>query len=309
MPKTVVGLYETQAAAETAVNALVAAGFSNDQIGVSLRGETRAASASSNDPLLAQTDGPAASDKAAVIGYGTGAVAGGALGAVLATVGTLVAPGVGTVIGGAVGTILGGGLAGAGLGAGAAALSGGMAAQATSDDRVDIFADVLQYGGVVLTVETGDERAALAEQVFRSTGAVDLASREPGKARNANEAAVQEADATDRAAVADVAQALKSPGDTTLHTPSAATPLASDTAVAATEPSGLASLRPGTSNEPQSSTAPTTAVGVPDSDVLVQQQDSVGARAALYRDDTPSSKGEPYLTLDPNDAQGSGAGH
>ncbi len=265
--KTVVGLFETQAAAEEAVNALIAAGYTNDQIGVSLRGETRAASASSNDPLLADTGHTQPSDSAAVGGYSAGAVIGGTLGVLAAGASAILLPGIGILAAGPIATALGGGLAGAGLGAAVGGLTGGMSQQDATSEAPDVYAEVLQYGGVILTVETEAERADQVQALFAQHGAVDTTSRRPSQTRDANEAAVQEADATDKPAVRDIADTKQSGGEgSTVATPAANTPLASDATVAATKPSGLASLEPGTQPTGAATAGPQTNVVIPASD-------------------------------------------
>lgn len=297
MAKTVVGLFETQEAAEEAVNTLVARGFTNDQIGVALRGETRAASASSNDPLLAETNNASETDEGAVSGLGVGAVIGGTLGLLAAGVSTVVFPGVGAIIAagaaGQIATTAGGTLAGAGLGAALGSLTGGMAGEATSDERVDLFADILKYGGVIITVDTEEVREREATAIFAQSGAIDLAQRRMTES-NPNDAAVREADALDKPAVAEVADTLNNAPDgvtSSVLTPSSNTGLASAQAVANTEASGLASLKPGTeSNAPQGIAAPTTMTSV---DTTTVRPLSAQAEQGL-----PYDKPEPYLTTD-----------
>lgn len=305
MAKTVVGLFETQAAAEDAVNMLVAQGFTNDQIGVSLRGETRAASASSNDPLLAETGSDSDSDKGAATGFAIGAAVGGTLGLLLTGASTVIFPGIGTIIAagaaGQIATTVGGAFAGAGLGAGVASLTGGMASEATSDDRVDAFADVLQYGGVIITVDAEEEREREIEVLLTRAGAVDLAERRRRSA-NPNDAAVREADALDKPAVDDVADMLNNTPDgvsASVSTPSGNTGLASAQAVAQTEPSGLASLKAGSDTDAaQDTSTPTTMATINTATIASNMAQNVQAM--------PYTKPEPYLTMDlaaPDDAQ------
>ncbi|MBA3945648.1 MAG: hypothetical protein H0X37_13910 [Herpetosiphonaceae bacterium] len=189
MTKTVVGLFETQEAAEAAVNALIPLGYSNAQIGVALRGEIRAASASSNDPLLIDigTDG---SGVRQMLDQG-----------------------------------------------------------ATSGWNAEEYASQLNYSGVVVTVQAEESQVGQLQALLQRYGALDLAARQPSQTIDPTEAAVQEADAVDKPATAAVSRELtQHPAESTSEdVPSPATnvPLASSAEVAATKPTGIATLRPG----------------------------------------------------------------
>lgn len=173
MTNTVVALFPTQTAAEDAMNALLAWGYTSDQIGVALRGATRTASASANDPLLAHTGGSAG----------------------------------------------------------------------TSDPRVGAFTDELGYGGVVVTVQTDAAHANEVRAALAQFGATDEAQR-PLVNLSPNDAAVREADAVDRPAIQRVAADLNH-GASQTEVATASHGLVDPTTVAATEPSGVASFKPG----------------------------------------------------------------
>jgi hypothetical protein len=112
---TVAGLFPDRASAEQAIDALKAAGFTGDQIGVAMRDRT------AQGELLTETGTQAAEGAAA------GAVGGGLLGGLtgfLIGIGAWALPGIGPVIaGGALATAFGvaGGTAVAGVGLGVAA--------------------------------------------------------------------------------------------------------------------------------------------------------------------------------------------
>ncbi|MGH7630798.1 MAG: general stress protein [Gemmatimonadales bacterium] len=98
-----VGLFDSNEAAQTTIRALQATGFSDQAIGVVMRdlggGRERV------DP---------AAESEAASGAATGAVSGGVLGGVLGLLGSLLLPGVGPIVAGGV---LGSTLVGAGAGA------------------------------------------------------------------------------------------------------------------------------------------------------------------------------------------------
>ncbi len=249
MTKTVVGLFETQEAAEAAVNALLPLGYTNNQIGVALRGETRAASASSNDPLLmdVRTD---ASGVRKVLDQG-----------------------------------------------------------ATSGWNAEEYANKLNYGGVVVTVQAEETQVGQLQSLLQRHGALDLAARQPTQTIDPTEAAVQEADAVDKPATATVSRDLNQQpaSDRSADVPAAAAnvPLASGADVAATKPSGIATLRPGegdtgATTPPDSATIATPVQGLQQEQGLVtRQRPRVRTYTTHASSHQPSGAG--YTTLDLNE--------
>jgi uncharacterized protein (TIGR02271 family) len=156
--ETVVGLFDDQPAAERGIQALKAAGFSEQQIGVAVRDKQR-------QQELTEGTGTQAAEGAA-----TGAVGGGVLGGVvglLAGVGALAIPGIGPIIaGGALASTL----AGAGIGAAAGGLIGALAGMGVPEEDARHFERGFQEGGVLVTVQAGGD-AERARQVLLASGA------------------------------------------------------------------------------------------------------------------------------------------
>jgi uncharacterized protein (TIGR02271 family) len=156
--ETVVGLFADQVAAERAIQALKAAGFSEAQIGVAVRDKRQ-------QQELTEGTGTQAAEGAA-----TGAVGGGVLGGVvglLAGVGALAIPGIGPIIaGGALASTL----AGAGIGAAAGGLIGALAGMGVPEEDARHFERGFQQGGVLVTVEAGAD-ATRARQALLASGA------------------------------------------------------------------------------------------------------------------------------------------
>jgi uncharacterized protein (TIGR02271 family) len=156
--QTVVGLFTDQPAAERGIQALRAAGFSEQQIGVAVRDKQQ-------QQELTEGTGTQAAE-----GATTGAVGGGVLGGVvglLAGVGALAIPGIGPIIaGGALASTL----AGAGIGAAAGGLIGALAGMGVPEEDARHFERGFQQGGVLVTVEAGAD-AGRARQTLLASGA------------------------------------------------------------------------------------------------------------------------------------------
>ena len=151
--ETVVALFPDQTAAERGIQALKAAGFTEQQIGVAMRDRQQ-------QQEITEGTGTKAAEGAAAGAMGGGMV-GGVIG-LLAGVGALVIPGVGPII--AVGT-LGSVLTGAGIGAAAGGLIGALAGMGVPDEDAKHFERGFQDGGVLVTVEAGGD-AARARQAL-----------------------------------------------------------------------------------------------------------------------------------------------
>jgi hypothetical protein len=163
---TVAASFDDRADAERAVNALKAAGFSGDQIGVALRDRT------AQGELMEDTGTKAAT------GAATGALGGGLLGGLvgwLVGIGALAIPGIGPVVaGGALATAFGlaGGtaVAGAGIGAVAGGLVGALVGMGIPEEEARYFEDRFRAGGTLVTVNAGAGRAAEAVDLLRDNG-------------------------------------------------------------------------------------------------------------------------------------------
>jgi hypothetical protein len=157
---TVVGVFERRDQAERAYEALISAGFRDDQIGLAVRGQEASNVAGRSAEETAGDAGGAAV---------TGAVVGGALGAVAA----LAIPGIGPVF--ALGT-LGTALAGAAVGAGLGALAGGLIGMGVPEDEARYYDDEFRAGRTIVTVNAGS-RYNDAQNVLRREGAYDVETR------------------------------------------------------------------------------------------------------------------------------------
>jgi uncharacterized protein (TIGR02271 family) len=157
---TVVGLFQDQPTAEAAIKRLLAAGFTEEQIGVAVRDRAQ-------QQALTESTGTQAAEDAT-----KGAVGGGVVGGViglLAGVGALAIPGIGPIIaGGALASTL----AGAGIGAAAGGLIGALVGMGVPEEEARHFEQGFQQGGILVTVQAGN-RAELAREAL-SEGGADL---------------------------------------------------------------------------------------------------------------------------------------
>ncbi len=157
---TVVGLFQDQPSAESAIQRLKAAGFTEDEIGVAVRDQEQ-------QRALTEDTGMQAADGAA-----KGAVGGGVVGGVvglLAGVGALVIPGVGPIVAGG---WLAATLAGAGIGAAAGGLIGALVGMGVPEEDAKHFERGFREGGILVTVQAGS-RAEDAREAL-SLGGADL---------------------------------------------------------------------------------------------------------------------------------------
>lgn len=158
----VTGLFKDRESAESAYRALVARGYTKDDVTVMMSDQTRErlfpAGASQTTEL---------GNKAAE-GAGVGAGIGGALGALLAgvaAIGTsLVLPGLGLVVAGP----LAAALAGAGAGGVTGGLIGALVGAGIPEERVKHYEEGIRQGGILLGVRPRSaEDAAYIEQSWR----------------------------------------------------------------------------------------------------------------------------------------------
>jgi hypothetical protein len=177
MARTVIGLFETFAAAQSAVQDLVDSGFDRNQVSLvanDSRGEYRSVRAVSDD--------------SASEGAGTGAVSGGLIGGVLGLLvglGALAIPGIGPVLAagplaaavGSVAAAAGTAAAGAGIGAAAGGILGALIGAGVPEDEAHAYAEGVRRGGTLVSVSAGDEQAEIAERIMARSGAVDIDAR------------------------------------------------------------------------------------------------------------------------------------
>ena len=162
---SVFGIYKNRNHAERAVDTLIAARFSNDDISVLLpdnEGSKDFAHEKSTKAPEGTTTGVAA-----------GGVVGGTLG-LLAGIGALAIPGVGPFI--AAGPIMGA-LAGLGVGGAVGGLIGALVGMGIPEYEAKRYEGRIKEGGVLLSVHCDtSEEITRAKDLLKQTGAQDIAS-------------------------------------------------------------------------------------------------------------------------------------
>jgi hypothetical protein len=161
----VFGIYKTLGQAEDAVNRLVAAGFTNDDISVLLPDNE----STRNFAHKKDTKAP----EGTTTGVTAGGAIGGALG-LLAGIGALAIPGVGPLI--AAGPIMGA-LAGVGVGGAVGGLIGALIGMGIPEYEAKRYEGRVKEGGILLSAhcDTSDE-ISRAKDILKQTGAEDIAS-------------------------------------------------------------------------------------------------------------------------------------
>jgi len=161
----VYGIYKSSMAAERAVDQILAAGFSNNDISVLLP-DSRSSKEFAHEKNTKAPEGTAA-------GVTAGGVLGGALG-VLAGIGSLAIPGVGPII--AAGPITAG-LAGVGVGGAVGGLIGALVGMGIPEYEAKRYEGRVKNGGVLLSVHCAkSDDISRAKRLLDQTGAEDIAS-------------------------------------------------------------------------------------------------------------------------------------
>jgi uncharacterized membrane protein len=167
--KTVVGLFEDYRDADRAVSELSSQGFTRSEISIAAR------DSAIRDRMVA---GEAGTERAVAESAGAGAVGGsvvGGLAGLLVGIGALAIPGVGPVIAaGTLATTLGSTAVGAGIGAAAGGLIGALVGLGIPEEDATFYAEGVKRGGVLVTVQTSDDRASEALSIMRRSNAVDV---------------------------------------------------------------------------------------------------------------------------------------
>src|ERR1700678_3990914 len=163
--RAVFGIYKNSALAERAVDRMLAAGFSNNDISVLLP-DSQSSKEFAHEKNTKAPEGT-------TTGVTTGGVVGGALG-LLAGIGALAIPGVGPFI--AAGPIMGA-LAGLGVGGAVGGLIGALVGMGIPEYEAKRYEGRVKAGGVLLSVhcDTSDE-ISRAKEILKATGAEDIAS-------------------------------------------------------------------------------------------------------------------------------------
>src|SRR5664279_1218806 len=161
----VFGIYKSGAQAENAVDQIVAAGFSNNDISVLLP-DNQSSKEFAHEKNTKAPEGTAA-------GVTTGGVVGGTLG-LLAGIGVLAIPGLGPFI--AAGPIMAS-LAGLGVGGAVGGFTGALIGMGIPEFEAKRYEGRLQKGGILLSVHCDtSEEITRAKDILKATGAEDVSS-------------------------------------------------------------------------------------------------------------------------------------
>ena len=159
------GIYANEATAETAVDQLIAGGFSNDDVSV-LMSDVKGSRDFAAEKNTKAPEGTAT-------GVGVGGVVGGTIG-LLAGIGALAIPGVGPLI--AAGPIMGA-LAGLGVGGTVGGLVGALVGMGIPEYEAKRYEGRVKDGGILLSVHSNtSEETKRAKLILEATGAQDISS-------------------------------------------------------------------------------------------------------------------------------------
>ena len=174
----VFGIFKTTNQAELAVDRLLAAGFTNDDISVLLE-DNKSSKDFAHEKNTKAPEGT-------TTGVAAGGVIGGTLG-LLAGIGMLAIPGVGPFI--AAGPIMSA-LAGLGVGGAVGGLIGALIGMGIPEYEAKRYEGRIKEGGVLLSAHCGtSEQITLAKAVLKQMGAEDIASSGEASAHLATTAA------------------------------------------------------------------------------------------------------------------------
>src|ERR1700678_2156625 len=161
----VFGIYKSSVQAESAVDQILRAGFSNNDISVLLP-DTHSTKDFAHEKNTKAPEGT-------TTGVTTGGVIGGTLG-LLAGIGALAIPGIGPFI--AAGPIMGA-LAGLGVGGAVGGIIGALVGMGIPEYEAKRYEGHIKAGGVLLSVHCDtSEKIARAKDLLKHTGAQDIAS-------------------------------------------------------------------------------------------------------------------------------------
>jgi uncharacterized membrane protein len=163
MRSTVVGVFPSVAAAESALREMLRAGLDREDISVMGRQDLAG--------QLVDTERREPGGSSAGVGMAAGAAAGG-LGGLLVGLGLLTIPGIGPVL--AAGPIASA-IAGAGLGAVGGALIGAMVDLGIPDDEAQELAEAVRRGGILLAARADDGTIDRVVDIMEDHGALDVA--------------------------------------------------------------------------------------------------------------------------------------
>jgi uncharacterized protein (TIGR02271 family) len=171
MAKTVIGLFDNRAEAQSVVQELLSENFRREDISVmskKLEGQDR----QGEHVEYVEEDGDE-QIKDMAKGAGTGAAIGGLAG-LLVSLTALAIPGIGPVL--AAGP-LAAVIAGAGIGATAGGLISGLTRLGVPEDDANYYAEGVRRGGTLISVDAADDRAESAVAIMKRHGAVEIDKR------------------------------------------------------------------------------------------------------------------------------------
>jgi hypothetical protein len=174
MTRTIIALFDDIRQAEKAVQELVQAGFSSEDVSI-LANDVKNESLAADEPV----EDESAADGAG-IGAGIGAVVGG-LGGLLVGLGALALPGIGPVI--AAGPLAAAltGLAGAGAGAVAGGVAGGLLGalveMGVPEENAHYYAEGVRRGSTLVILRAPDDRTNQAVEILNRYEPVDINDR------------------------------------------------------------------------------------------------------------------------------------
>ena len=171
MAKTIIGLFDNRAEAQSVVQELLSENFRRDDISVmskKLEGQDKAG----EKVEYVEEDGDE-QIKDMAKGAGTGAAIGGLAG-LLVSLTALAIPGIGPVL--AAGP-LAAVIAGAGIGAAAGGLISGLTRLGVPEEDANYYAEGVRRGGTLVSVDAADGRAESAVAIMKRHGAVEIDKR------------------------------------------------------------------------------------------------------------------------------------
>ncbi len=158
--RTVVGLFDTRDAAESAIHRLMADGVDRDSISIAMKDAREASSiaeATGTNDLSAE-----GATAGAVSGAGVGALVG------IALLGsTVLLPGLGTFL---IGGPIAAALTGAGIGAASGGLIGGLVGAGIPEDEATHYAAGIERGGIFVSAQVADGQVADIRRIFDEAG-------------------------------------------------------------------------------------------------------------------------------------------
>ncbi|HYP00906.1 MAG TPA: YsnF/AvaK domain-containing protein [Pyrinomonadaceae bacterium] len=172
MAKTVIGLFDNRAEAQSVVQELLGEGFRRDDISVMSKKLEGHNNRQSETVAYVEEDGEE-QIKDMAKGAGTGAAIGGLAGLLLSLT-SLAIPGIGPVL--AAGP-LAAVIAGAGIGATAGGLISGLTRLGVPEEDANYYAEGVRRGGTLISVESSDEQAERAVAIMKQHGAVEIDKR------------------------------------------------------------------------------------------------------------------------------------